>query len=185
MKSSIHAAFLVAVFAASSLCASELVVDKAVSSVAVDVKASPPHEFTCDLQAYKASIDLDPETGQLNGAEFSFHLTDLETHNDKRNAKMERWMDVDTFNTISWKLESVEMVEGQSVAHGTFTMHGQSQPLDVRFHSKMEGNQVVLTGESDFNYMDYELPKIRLFIFTVKPDLHVHFELKGSLASQN
>ncbi len=176
---------LVAAGTALSLNASELVLNKADSSVQVDVRASPPHEFTCDLQDYEAKIEIDPVANEITSARFSFRLTDLETHNDKRNAKMQRWMDVDTFNTITWEMESVELVGGRFVAHGTFKMHGESRPVDVVFGAVMDEGRVVITGESDFNYMDFELPKIRLFIFTVNPDLHVHFELSGSLASLN
>ncbi len=185
MKSLSRLVSLIAAGAALSLNAAELNVNKAVSSVAVDVKASPPHEFTCDLQDYDAEIEIDPATNEITAARFSFQLTDLETHNDKRNAKMQKWMDVDTYNSITWELDSVETVEGGLVGHGVFTMHGQSRPVDVFFHAVVEGVQVVLAGEADFNYMDFELPKIRLFIFTVNPDLHVHFELKGSFASLN
>jgi len=184
MKPITRLALLIAAGTALSLNAAELNIDKAASSVAVDVKASPPHEFTCDLQDYDAKIGYDPGTNKITGAFFSFQLTDLETHNDKRNAKMQKWMDVDTYNTITWELESVDEVDGKLVGHGVFIMHGEARPLDVIFTAVKEGDLVMLTGEADFNYMDYELPKIRLFVFTVKPELHVHFELTGSVASQ-
>ena len=54
----------------------------------------------------------------MTSAEFSFQLTDLETHNNDRNEKMHKWMDVEQHNTIRWKMLSVEMVSDQLVAHG-------------------------------------------------------------------
>lgn len=163
--------------------AASLLVDPAESQVAVDVQASPPHSFICDLQAYEAAVAVDPVSGAVSSAEFVFQLTDLETHNEKRNKKMYDWMNTDSHNTIRWVLKSVESIDGQDTAHGEMTLHGVTQPVDIPFTASMEADGFTLSGTADFNYMDFELPKIRLFVFTVKPELHVHFTLKGTLVS--
>lgn len=166
-----------------SLIATELIVDTEGSSVRVDVKASPPHSFTCDLQQYDASIDVDSSTGEINSAQLTFQLTDLETHNDKRNKKMLNWMDVEKFNTIRWTMTSVEEIDGQTVALGEMTMHGVTMAIDIPFTLSIAEGSYTLTGSVDFDYMSFDLPKIRLFLFTVKPNLHVNFTLRGALAS--
>ena len=163
------------------LFCAELVIDPEASSVAVDVKASPPHTFTCDLQKYDAAVDFGPD-GNVNSATFTFNLTDLETHNDSRNSKMLRWMNVEQYNTIQWTMKDVEVAGTDVVAHGELTMHGVTLPVDIPFTVVTEGDVVTISGTADFDYMDFDLPKIRLVIFTVNPDLHVHFKLQGRLA---
>ena len=160
-----------------------LVVDSEKSGVAVDVKASPPHHFTCDLLRYNADIDLEPLSGTVNSAVLTFELTDLDTHNEKRDRKMYGWMDVEQHNTIRWTLDSVEKVDGQLVAHGQMEMHGVNRPVDVPFEVSQENGIWTISGVADFDYMDFDLPRIRLFVFTVNPGLHVHFNLQGSVAS--
>lgn len=161
--------------------AATFAVDPASSRVCVDVKASPPHSFTCDLQAYEADIAINPETGDITACSFTFQLTDLETYNEKRNKKMHGWMDVEQHNTIKWEMTAIEEADGGMIARGEMTMHGSTQPVDITFAMKSEGADHTIAGVADFNYMDFDLPKIRLFIFTVNPELHVHFELHGQL----
>lgn len=173
--------FFVLLATSSHLYCADLVIDPEASSVAVDVKASPPHSFTCDLQKYKAEIALGTD-GNVNATTFTFNLTDLETHNDSRNNKMFRWMNVDQFNTIQWTLKNVEVAGADVIAHGELTMHGVTLPVDIPFTTVMEGDIVTINGTADFDYMDFDLPKIRLVVFTVKPELHVHFKLQGRLA---
>ncbi len=161
-----------------------LQIDSGNSQVSVDFKASPPHTFTCDLQNYDAVIDVDPADGSIKSARFSFQLTDLETYNEKRNKKMFNWMDVDQYNTITWNMTSMEIVDGSIVAHGDMSMHGESQPVDVVFNILQEAGVYTISGTADFDYTDFGLPKIKLFIFSVNPDLHVHFSLNGVLESE-
>jgi polyisoprenoid-binding protein YceI len=167
--------------AAGPAFATPLVLLPAESSVAVDVRASPPHRFTCDLIKYNAQIEIDPASGTVQSATFSFALTDLETHNDSRNQKLYKWMDVDNHNQIRWTLDSVEVADGRSIGHGGLWMHGVTAPVDVPFTLTAEDGLYTLAGTADFNYIDFLLPKIRLAIFTVKPALHVHFMLRGTL----
>ena len=161
--------------------AAELVIDPAASRVSVDVKASPPHSFTCDLQAYEADIEVDPATGDITDCSFTFLLTDLETYNDSRNKKMHKWMNVEQHNTIKWSMTSIEETEAGLVARGEMTMHGSTLPVDITFSKASDGGSHTIAGVADLDYMDFGLPKIRLFLFTVNPDLHVHFELRGQL----
>jgi polyisoprenoid-binding protein YceI len=176
---------LIALFLMASIpaMAASLLVNPADSYVSVDVRANPPHSFTCDLGQYKAAVEVDSNTGTVSATEFVFQLTDLDTHNEKRDKKMYGWMDTDAYNTIRWVMKSVETVEGKTIGHGEMTMHGVTQSVDIPFQMSMEGTECTISGTADYNYMDFELPKIRLFIFTVNPDLHVHFTLKGNLVS--
>ena len=56
-----------------------------------------------------------------------------------------------------------------------------SKEIEVPFSVKREGNSVVLDGTAEFDYMEWDLKMVRLFISTVNPELKIRFHLVGEV----
>lgn len=156
-------------------------IDRTASLVAVDAKASPPHSFTSVAKTYEYDIHINPETLEVTEAMFSFKIADLDSNSSKRDKKMRSWMDILMNPEARFELTEVSIVDGQNIGKGTFFMHGLSKPIDVRFDLIQEGDKVILDGDAEFNYTDWNLEIVRLLFFTVKPIINPHFHLEGVL----
>lgn len=161
--------------------AAPLRVDRLVSEVAVDVKASPPHHFACVPEDYDCSIDIDAQSLLVSKASFSFSFADLKSGNKGRDKKMLGWIDNERFPKASFELTSAEVVDGKMLGKGLFTMHGQSREIELPFSVSREGERFIIEGTADFDYRDWDLEIITLLFFKVKPELHVRIHLEGVL----
>jgi polyisoprenoid-binding protein YceI len=171
-----------AFFAIISASAATFEVNKELSSVGVDVKASPPHKFTVVLKEYQPKIQIDPEKAQVESANFTFQFADLDSEKKKRDKKMRKWMDVDNHPDVQFTLTAVEEIEGQTVGRGEFSMHGAKNEITIPFDLTIDGDKVTLDGSTTINHHSWELETITLLFFKVKPELNVHFHLEGTLA---
>ncbi len=165
-----------------SLLAGNFKVDKKVSEVAVNAKASPSHTFTSVAKEYSYDIDIDPESLEVSKAVFSFKFSDLDSNKAKRDKKMRNWMDVSAHPEAKFTLKEVEDRAGQKIGKGSFFMHGVSKDIEIPFSVTRDGDNVILDGEVTFSYEDWDLEIIRLFYFlTVNPNITPRFHLVGVL----
>lgn len=175
---------ITAIMSGVPLSAGNFQVDRAVSEVAVRAKASPPHAFESVAQDYEYDIEIDPVSLAVSKAQFSFDFADLDSNSAKRDKKMRSWMDVAVNQSARFELGTVKMIEGKSVAVGTFSMHGVSKEIEVTFSVVRDGEKIVLDGEAEFSYENWGLEIVKLFIFTVKPVIQPHFHLEGVLSEK-
>ncbi len=157
------------------------VVDKGASQLAVDAKASPPHTFTSEARAFACDIELEPESLTAQKAYISFSFADLDSGKEKRDEKMLKWMDVDKHPDAQFELMEVLERDGELIGLGTFSMHGISREIEVPFSIRRDGERITIDGTADFDYTDWNLKIVRLLIFSVNPELRVHFHLEGEL----
>jgi polyisoprenoid-binding protein YceI len=167
----------------ASLWAGNFQVDKSNSEVAADAKASPPHSFTNFLTDYEYDIEIDPESLTVSRAVFEFNFANLDSKEEKRDKKMKDWMDIAVHPSARFEMKNVIMRDGATIGSGTFFMHGVSREIEVPFSVKRDGDSVVMDGTAEFDYMDWDLKKVRLFIFSVNPELKIRFHLVGELKS--
>ncbi len=165
----------------SSLWAGNFQVNKSNSEVAADAKASPPHTFTNFLTDYEYDIQIDPETLGVSKAVFEFKFEDLDSKKEKRDKKMRSWMDIGLNPSARFELKDVITRDGATIGAGTFFMHGIRKEIEVPFSVRRDGNSVVLDGTAEFDYMNWDLEKVRLFVFTVNPELKIRFHLVGEV----
>ena len=170
-----------AVMTGMSLFAGNFKVDREVSEVAVDAKASPPHAFISVATDYEYDIQIDSKTLAVSKAVFRFKFSDLDSNSAKRDKKMRSWMDVGNNEDARFELDSVREVDGKTVGVGAFFMHGVSKEVEVPFRVEREGSKVVLDGGAEFSYEDWGLEIVRLFVFSVKPVIKPRFHLEGIL----
>jgi polyisoprenoid-binding protein YceI len=156
-------------------------IDKALSVVVVNVKASPPHSFTVTLKDYEAEIQIDPVNKQVESANFTFKFADLDSKKKKRDKKMRKWMDIQNHPDVRFTLTAVEIIEGKTVGRGDFLMHGVSREITIPFDLTIDGEKAILDGGTIINHHKWELETISLLFLKVKPELNVHFHLEGSL----
>ena len=159
--------------------------DPDASVLAVDAKASPPHTFTSEAKQFDCDITIDPASLEVTSATCSFAFADLDSGKPKRDKKMRDWMDIEAHPVARFELSDVRMEDGQSIAAGKFTMHGTSREIEVPFTVQRDGDRIVLDGHSEFSYEDWDLKIIRMFIFSVNPDLKPRFHLEGTLSNGN
>jgi polyisoprenoid-binding protein YceI len=166
-----------------SVRAGNLVIDYAQSTLTADVKASPPHRFTYDATQFNADIQIAPQTLAVNQAECSFKFADLDSEKAKRDKKMREWMNIAHYPDARFKLDKVLKGDNddEHIGVGTFTMHGVSREIRITFTSQRNGDRILLDGSTTFNYTDWNLEIVRLFIFSVKPELTIHFHIEGTV----
>ncbi|MBL4575430.1 MAG: YceI family protein [Opitutaceae bacterium] len=173
---------LIAFIALTSASASTLFeIDKDLSVVAVDVKASPPHSFTVTLKDYEAEIQIDPVNKQIESVSFTFKFSDLDSKKKKRDKKMRKWMDIQKHPDVLFTLTAAEKIEGKTVGRGDFLMHGVSREITIPFDLTVNGDKAILDGGTIINHHEWELETISLLFLKVKPELNIHFHLEGSL----
>lgn len=167
----------IAMMGASQLLAAPFVVDPAESTFRVDVKATG-HSFEVAVDTYQADIVLD-ESDHPTKADFSFNVKSLVSDNGKRDKKMLKWLESDTYQQISFSLTEVKEDSRGKVGYGTLTMHGVSKPVEVPFSISEKEGKVVLSGSAMVDYENFGLEVITMFFMKVKPELNISFELVG------
>ena len=163
-----------------TLQASTFVLDKARSSVEIDVKATGD-SFTGKLNSYTAVIQGNKATKKPSKVTFNWGFADLKTGKDKRDKKMISWLENKTKG--SFVLSSfTKRGDGQMWAKGNMTIHGVKQV--VLFPAKVifNGDKVTIRGSATIDTRKFNLPIIRMFgLLKVDPLVKVRFKLRGKL----
>jgi len=174
---------LVALFATFDASAGSLVVDFENSTLGAHCGATF-HSFTTVAKDFDCSVDVNPDTLTVLSARCSFKFDALDSEETKRDRKMGEWMDSETYPTAEFVLTEVQPGEnpGEQIASGTFTMHGQTHPIQVPFTVTRESDQILIDGTATLDYREWGLKKIRMFVLTVDPEVEPYFHLEGTLA---
>ena len=160
-----------------------LEIDHRHSNIEVDVRATID-PFVGHLEKYQAAIDCNPATNLPAAAEVSFDFADLKTGDTNRDAAMLKWLEYDSNPRASFRLNGWRQNGATHLALGELTIHGVKQAVQMPVAVKNTGGTWDISGESDFDYRDFSLPKIRkVLVLTVAPHLKVTFHLAGKLAA--
>ncbi|WP_246462747.1 YceI family protein [Pelagicoccus albus] len=177
IKKCVPISFL-ALASAFNAFAAPIKIDYQNSEFVVDVGATM-HSFEVVLNDYKADLALG-EGGALEKAEFSFACTDLESDNAKRDKKMLRWLETESYPQISFSLKEVKDGPEGAVGVGDLTMHGMTRTVEVPFTIEKDGSKVVLKGSSVVDHRNYDLEVITMLLMKVYPELEISFTLVGT-----
>lgn len=170
---------LTGVLSASTI---ELMPDRDLSTIEAEMSASPPHKFTGVVSDYALDLRFDEESGRLSVADFRFNFSDFDTDNDKRDRKMLKWLDHVSWPDAQFTLVRVDETGEGLVAVGEFTMHGLTKTVEIPFSMTLKSGRFTLDAATTLDHRDWELPKVRLLIFTVNPELEIRIHLEGSYA---
>lgn len=166
------------------LFAGNFVMDKEQSVLAAEGKAYPPHKFTYVATKFECDIQISPNTLLVEDATCTFNFKDLDSGKPGREKKMLKWMDEPTFPSASFKLTKVTAgeQEGEFIGVGELEFHGVSKEVSIPFTVRRDGDEIILDGETEIDYTDWDLPIVRLAVFSVKSKLRPHFHLVGKLS---
>lgn len=171
----------------STLHAGNFELDEENSLLAADAKASPPHSFTYTAKQFQTDIQIDPQKLEVSSATCTFQFADLDSKKEKRDKKMRGWMNVTHYPDARFELKSVRAgdTDNERIGVGQFTMHGVSREIEITFTIQRKGDRIIIDGNTTFDYTNWDLKIVRLFIFSVKPDLKPHFHLEGTLSNDS
>jgi len=176
----ISALFLCVATSVGALQASTFVLDKANSSVDIDVKATGD-SFTGKLNSYTAVIKGNKATKKPSTVTFNWNFSDLKTGKDKRDTKMISWLENKTKG--SFVLSSfTKRTDGRMWAKGDMTIHGVKQTVEFPVKVIVKGSKISIRGTATIDTKKFKLPVIRMVgLFKVDPLVKVRFSLRGKL----
>jgi polyisoprenoid-binding protein YceI len=95
---------------------------------------------------------------------------------------MLKWLEYTTNPKATFTLTGWQQNGTTNLAVGELTIHGVKKSIEMPVIAKNTGDNWDITGEADFDYRDFELPKIRkMLLLVVDPHLKVTFHLIGKL----
>ena len=163
--------------------AAELEVDKSVSKVFAEVKASPPHSFEVVVTDFESVLSID-DSGAMTAARFTFDFADLDSDSNKRDSKMRSWMNVELNPVVEFVLEKTETREEGLVAIGELVMHGVSRQIEIPYSSRENQGKWILEGDVVLDHQEWGLEIVKLLFFRVKPKLGIRIHIEGVTHSE-
>ena len=163
-----------------NLQASTFIVDKATSSILIDVKATGD-SFTGKLENYTAVIQGDKGTKKPSKVTFDWDFLNLKTGKGKRDKKMISWLEKKSKG--HFELNSfTKRADGRMWAKGEMTIHGVKQSVEFPAKVLAKGNRMTVRGTAALDTRKFNLPIIKMVgIFKVNPLVNVRFTLRGTL----
>lgn len=160
--------------------ASTFVVDKANSSVLIDVKATGD-SFTGKLNSYTAVIQGDENSKKPSKVTFGWDFLNLKTGKDKRDKKMISWLEKKSKG--GFVLSSfTKRTDGRTWAKGEMTIHGVKQVVEFPAKVLVKGKRMTVRGSAVIDTRKFKLPIIKMVgLFKVDPLVTVRFTLRGNL----
>lgn len=165
----------------ASAGATPLEVDYKQSKIDVAVSATID-SFIGHLEKYEATVDCDAATNLPTQAAVSFNFSDLKTGKTDRDAEMLKWLEYPTNPKATFALTGWKQSGTTNLAVGELTIHGVKKSIQMPVVVKNTDGNWNITGEADFDYRDFNLPKIRkMLMLVVDPHLQVRFHLVGKM----
>ena len=140
------------------------------------------HGIDGEAQAFRGTFDSDTGTGSL-----VVQTRSMTTRLGPRDKKMRSYcLEVDKYPTIDFTVAKVAGLEAlQSGAYrGRVTLNGDlkirdvTKAVSVPASFETVGKDLILNGEIDFKWTDFDVPDPSIFISTLYPDMSVKFSLK-------
>ncbi len=165
-----------------TLHASTFVLDKANSSVDIDVKATGD-SFTGKLNSYTAVIKGNKDTKKPSKVTFDWDFSNLKTGKDKRDTKMISWLENKTKGNFVLSTFT-KRTDGRMWAKGAMTIHGVKQTVEFPVKVISKGGKMTIRGTATIDTRKFKLPVIKMVgLFKVDPLVKVRFSLRGTLKS--
>jgi polyisoprenoid-binding protein YceI len=137
------------------------------------------HTFNGEAKNFTGNATLDPEaTPPVQKANLRFKTASLTTFNDKRDQNMRDWLKIDVHPDVTFSLESVKLVDGDSKeadaqhpAHftvsGTLTLNGTKQPFGGAALGWREKDRLIVSGDAVVDTSKFGLPQVKKAFLTV------------------
>ena len=110
--------------------------DTAHTSVNFSVRHMIVSQVRGRFNTFSGVINVDGKDFTKSSIQFTIQAASVDTNQPARDAHLKTadFFDVAKYPTITFKSDSISKVEGNRfIAHGVFTMHGVSKPIDLPF----------------------------------------------------
>ncbi|MEZ5276619.1 MAG: YceI family protein [Opitutaceae bacterium] len=181
MKTRTLLALFLALTVARVLPGRELIIDEDRSYIRFAVAATG-HHVEGHVISFQAEIDLDSGQDFPRSATLRFAARQLTTEHEERDAEMYKWLEVDKYPNVIFKMDALEGRGSTRVAHGSLTFHGVTRSIDIPVTLSSVGPVITLTGETEVNTRSFRLSQFRrALVMTVSEDVAITFTLVGRL----
>ncbi len=113
--------------------------------------------FDGAFNEWNAEIIFSPEDLEGSSIQAEIMVASFESGDSSRDqaARSDRWLSAEQFPTAVYQSDSIEAgAEGGYVSHGTLTVAGMTNPLDLEFTVEIDGDTAHATGQSIFDHHD-------------------------------
>ena len=119
--------------------------------VAGEYGANP---FTGKFNDWSADIVFSPENLEGSSVRVEVQVASFESGDSSRDeaAVSDRWLNAEAFPTAVFESTGVEESGDGYVAHGTLSIAGVSNPVDLNFTVEIDGDMAHATGSTEFDH---------------------------------
>ena len=137
------------------------------------------HTFKGEAKEFSGSATLDADAiPPVQKASLRFKTASLTTFNDKRDQNMRSWLKIEVHPDVTFTLESVKLVEGDSkqadaqhparfAVNGTLTLNGLKQPFGGAALGWRDKDRLIVSGDVVVDTSKFGLPQIKQAFLTV------------------
>ena len=182
IKTPVVALGLTLAMLAAPVRAGEFLVDKAKSSIEVDVKATG-HDFTAKLNKYKIKVTGSASKAHPDTVKLTWNFKDLVSAKADRDKEMLHWLEHAKLPSGSFTLSSfTKRTDGRMWAKGNLKIHGISKVVQFPVASTRKGKSLTVSGSVKIDHQNFGLKKIRkVLLLTVDPVVNIRFKLHGTI----
>lgn len=131
-------------------------VDHAASTLTVsgEYGANP---FTGTFEDWTADIAFSPDDLEGSSIRVEVQVGSYNSGDNDRDAASasDRWLNAEAFPTAVFESSDIEATADGYVAHGTFTIVGATNPMDLPFNVAIDGDMAHATGGVTFDHHAY------------------------------
>ena len=147
------------------------------------------HDFNGEAKEFSGSAQIDSQKPEIVlSSKIDIQAAKMTTFESARDHNMLDWLHVDVNPEISFQLTRVIPMKGnpadatkdhpaQFTVAGKFMMNKTTKPLQTQALGWREGKWLVVTGTTQIDTADHELPVIKQFFMTVNKEVDVAFRL--------
>jgi len=147
------------------------------------------HDFDGEAKEFSGSAQVNAQAPEfVVDAKINIAAAKLTTFVDARDRNMFKWLQVDVNPDISFQLNKVKLLKGDSFSatedhpaqfavSGVFTLNKVPKPLEAQATAWRKGAFLVVTGKTKIDTTEHGLPIVQQLFMTVDKEVDIAFHL--------